>query len=402
MCGVLACSPAFATVTSEPLPLNAASHLQVGEPLSDSLSKALAESGSQLSWELGEDYLVDRRIPLQGLSPEEWVRSAIKHFQQQGAFEDVQVATQGATVSVTRARVSGPVTYDPVAARLAAIRAQQSSALPVTSSRGGSKPVRATSMGAPVAPDSGQPRESGIEQIKPKPERQIPSPAESRKQASSQARQPQAQPSTDRAKAAEPLRSPRTLAPLGAAAAGLVAGEVADSALNEPASAPAEATAPAVAPAKEPRGKQTVTNRRGGKSLALGNPEPVAERPEPKLETQKSSARTPASDEVVTPVAEKLVEAIPLPAPEVVPAAPEWVAAHGATLRSTIEDWSRKAGWVVTWNDERPDLRVIGTVRTEGSFTDAVKYLFDVYHRSGATYDVTLYAEQKLVLVRNK
>lgn len=374
-----------------------------GEPLSDSLSKALAKSGSQLSWELGEDYLVDRRIPLQGLSPEEWVRSAIHHFQQQGALEDVQVATRGKTVSVTRARASGPVTYDPVAARLAAIRAQKSPAPPINGTQVASKQAQVINEVAQVATVTGRPLESGIEQIKRQPVRQITSPAESVKQASSQARPTQVQASSDQAKTVEPLRSPRTLAPLGATAAGLVAREVADSAPRERASTPVTATAPDVAPDKESLGsKQADANRRGGKSLALGHPEPVAERPEPKLEAKKASALKPASDEVITPAAEKLVEVIPLPAPEVMPAAPEWVAAHGATLRSTIEDWSRKAGWVVTWNDERPDLRVIGTVRTEGSFTDAVKYIFDVYHRSGATYDVTLYAEQKLVLVRNK
>lgn len=93
----------------------------------------------------------------------------------------------------------------------------------------------------------------------------------------------------------------------------------------------------------------------------------------------------------------------PLPAIDTGPARREqvWNASNGSTLQATVADWARRAGWAMTWEDDRPDLEVIGTVSTRGSFIDAVGYLFDVYHRSGATYDVTLFAEQKLVLIRN-
>lgn len=126
-------------------------------------------------------------------------------------------------------------------------------------------------------------------------------------------------------------------------------------------------------------------------------------------------ANVPAADEgenlhdagevpAAKPVASVQSSALELAPVEDTPPAssgPTWVASNGATLRETISRWANKAGWVLSWDDERPDLEVVGTVNTNGSFIDAVTYLFDVYHRSGVTYDVTLFAEQKLVLVRN-
>lgn len=109
--------------------------------------------------------------------------------------------------------------------------------------------------------------------------------------------------------------------------------------------------------------------------------------------------------EVVTPPPEVALPVHPVPpAPPVPTPAPPgqmWSAVNGMTLQSTVMAWARKADWAISWDEASPDLEVVGTVETRGTFIDAITYLFDVYHRSGATYDVTLFSEQKLVLVRN-
>lgn len=135
-------------------------------------------------------------------------------------------------------------------------------------------------------------------------------------------------------------------------------------------------------------------------AAAADEPEPVAV-PEAGRELvgapADESAVTATAPQVEVPSVSSAAEVTPEPAPP----APAWRAINGSTLKGTVSTWARTAGWVVSWDEASPDLEVVGTVEARGSFIDAITYLFDVYHRSGATYDVTLFSEQKLLLVRN-
>ena len=77
-----------------------------------------------------------------------------------------------------------------------------------------------------------------------------------------------------------------------------------------------------------------------------------------------------------------------------------WRAPHGSTLQTTIRDWAARKNWALVWNDERPDLEVVGNVEVTGDLVDAVTYLFDVYRKSGAKFSVDIYTKQQLILVK--
>jgi len=139
---------------------------------------------------------------------------------------------------------------------------------------------------------------------------------------------------------------------------------------------------------------------------------PLVAAEQPARETVPPAAPTQAAErallaEAVVPV---LVSPHALPsAPIAAPAvkhepqpAPKWVARNGSTLQATVREWAAEAGWAVVWNDEQPDLRVVGTIESHGTFAAAASQLFEIYHRSGAAFDVELYPQQKLVLVRNE
>lgn len=178
--------------------------------------------------------------------------------------------------------------------------------------------------------------------------------------------------------------------------------------------APVEAT-PSATPLPPPSARSLVQAAPEPEQSAAPLPQlaKAEPRPAPRPVTNTALELKPAAepeiqlivpvDTVSTPAA---AQAKPAPEPDAKPAAPSvpaqrWVASNGTTLKGTLQDWARRADWVVMWDDPRPDYEVIGTVATTGSFIDAVKNIFQIYNRSGAAYDVTLFAEQKLVLIRN-
>lgn len=121
-------------------------------------------------------------------------------------------------------------------------------------------------------------------------------------------------------------------------------------------------------------------------------PAPIIAAAQPaKPVTTSPVAATPA----LAPAPASLVNA-----PAAIPAQ-VWKAANGSTLQTAVRDWAQRAGWTVVWNDKRPDLEIVGTVEVSGDIVKAVSYLFDVYRRSGATYAVDIYTQQKLVLVKD-
>jgi hypothetical protein len=69
------------------------------------------------------------------------------------------------------------------------------------------------------------------------------------------------------------------------------------------------------------------------------------------------------------------------PAVPVKPPLPVWEAKDGSTLRATVEQWAKTAGWTVEWvpddlNYEVPYLRI------EGSLEDAVLKIFSYYQNA--------------------
>lgn len=103
---------------------------------------------------------------------------------------------------------------------------------------------------------------------------------------------------------------------------------------------------------------------------------------------------------VVAPLAAAIAPPSVVDAPPVLPQQ-VWRATNGSTLQTAVRDWAQRAGWTVVWDDKRPDLEIVGTVEVSGDIVKAVSYLFDVYRRSGATYAVDIYTQQKLVLVKD-
>lgn len=182
--------------------------------------------------------------------------------------------------------------------------------------------------------------------------------------------------------ALEDAFAPHAAAPIAAAAAEVAVPQTVPRAVQPPRAAATESASlpeqprvrAATAQAQRPLAIEPAA------SAGSADPAPMTARAEPQAErAEHARASSPAPQEAK-------------------PAA--WVARNGSTLRTTIQDWASTAGWAVHWNDERPDLRVIGTVEASGSFESATAKLFDIYQRSGASFAVELYPQQKLVLVR--
>lgn len=148
-------------------------------------------------------------------------------------------------------------------------------------------------------------------------------------------------------------------------------------------------------------------------ALALESHPPRAAATSPQRKT--AASKLPAATAAVSPAASTpalvpmakdstmSVPALVAPAPAAMaPPAQTWVARNGSTLQTAVKDWTQKAGWTLIWNDKRPDLEIVGNVEVKGDVVKAVSYLFDVYRRSGASYTVDIYTQQKLVLVKEK
>lgn len=186
---------------------------------------------------------------------------------------------------------------------------------------------------------------------------------------------------------------PTKLVPLSPS---LLALETPPTSVTEGAVAPPAGPTPAPAVARAPTPTPALEAPTPPRPLATSAKRPATRAAAAPLELQPA-AETPVQSVVAVDAA-----ASPTREPKAAEAPAErWVATNGSTLKGTLQDWARRANWVVMWDDPRPDYEVIGTVATSGSFIDAVQNIFQIYNRSGAAYDVTLFAEQKLVLIRN-
>jgi hypothetical protein len=76
-----------------------------------------------------------------------------------------------------------------------------------------------------------------------------------------------------------------------------------------------------------------------------------------------------------------------------------WAAMSGSDLKSTLEGWSRAAGWTLVW-DSPVNYRLRASAQFGGNFETAVASLVNTIHRSSPEVLVTLYRGNRVVHVQ--
>lgn len=77
-----------------------------------------------------------------------------------------------------------------------------------------------------------------------------------------------------------------------------------------------------------------------------------------------------------------------------------WAVMSGSELRSTLEGWSRVAGWTLVW-DSPIDYRLRASARFEGSFEEAIARFVDAVHQTNPELRVTLYRGNRVIHVES-
>ena len=76
-----------------------------------------------------------------------------------------------------------------------------------------------------------------------------------------------------------------------------------------------------------------------------------------------------------------------------------WAAMSGGDLKSTLDGWSRAAGWTLVW-DSPVNYRLRASAQFGGDFETAVARLVNTIHRSSPEVLVTLYRGNRVVHVQ--
>ena len=76
-----------------------------------------------------------------------------------------------------------------------------------------------------------------------------------------------------------------------------------------------------------------------------------------------------------------------------------WAAMSGGDLKSTLDGWSRAAGWTLVW-DSPVNYRLRASAQFGGDFETAVASLVNTIHRSSPEVLVTLYRGNRVVHVQ--
>jgi len=77
-----------------------------------------------------------------------------------------------------------------------------------------------------------------------------------------------------------------------------------------------------------------------------------------------------------------------------------WAVMSGASLKGTIEGWSRITGWTVVW-DNPLDYRIRSSATFHGGFEEAVALLVDAIHQNSPEMTVTLYRGNSVIHVED-
>lgn len=84
--------------------------------------------------------------------------------------------------------------------------------------------------------------------------------------------------------------------------------------------------------------------------------------------------------------------------PPIAPPKPVWIAKAGETVRSTVEEWSRKAGWTVVWPMLDLDYRIVAPLSFDGSIVDATGKLTRLYESAERPLAVDIRVPQKVIV----
>ena len=76
-----------------------------------------------------------------------------------------------------------------------------------------------------------------------------------------------------------------------------------------------------------------------------------------------------------------------------------WAAMSGSDLKSTLDGWSRAAGWTLVW-DSPVNYRLRASAQFGGNFETAVASLVNTIHRSSPEVLVTLYRGNRVLHVQ--
>lgn len=78
-----------------------------------------------------------------------------------------------------------------------------------------------------------------------------------------------------------------------------------------------------------------------------------------------------------------------------------WAVMSGATLKTTLEGWSRNDGWELVW-DASTDYRIKSSTAFYGSFEQVSERLVASVYRVYPEVSVTLYKGNRVVHVQNE
>ncbi len=76
-----------------------------------------------------------------------------------------------------------------------------------------------------------------------------------------------------------------------------------------------------------------------------------------------------------------------------------WAVMSGASLKATLEGWTRAAGWTLIW-DNAFDYRLRASAAFGGGFEEATGRLIDSIYQSNPEISVTLYRGNKVLHVQ--
>lgn len=76
-----------------------------------------------------------------------------------------------------------------------------------------------------------------------------------------------------------------------------------------------------------------------------------------------------------------------------------WKAPVGSTLRIAVEQWSKQAGWNVDWKCEELDYEIKAPLNFNGTYEEAIAWVFDLYTNAPRRFDWNGHQPQKLLIV---
>lgn len=78
-----------------------------------------------------------------------------------------------------------------------------------------------------------------------------------------------------------------------------------------------------------------------------------------------------------------------------------WGLMAGSTLKSTLEGWTRSAGWTLIW-DSPVDYRIRASASFSGSFEESSARLIDSIHQANPELTATFHRGNRVLHVQNQ